>query len=248
MSDIDLRLGRWQDVLADVSCDALITDPPFSARVHEGQRTGGSTRRTTIEYEGIDESKCKHFVASWSPRVRYWFAIFSDHTASHWWESALEAAGWYVFAPVLWIRTNPTPRIAGDGPTSACDYITVARHRARLPAGRNGSRPGYYLTQNDPGSVIVPGGKQLDPMRALVVDYSRPGDLICDPCAGGATTLLAAAIEGRRAVGSEMDPVTHAKAMKRIAKGYTPVMFQTEREPIEAMAQESLFDGSKVGG
>jgi site-specific DNA-methyltransferase (adenine-specific) len=59
-------------------------------------------------------------------------------------------------------------------------------------------------------------------MRAIVSDYSKRGDLICDPCAGGATTLLAAAMEGRRAVGSEMDPNTFALAQKRIAKGYTP--------------------------
>ena len=62
-------------------------------------------------------------------------------------------------------------------------------------------------------------------MRALVRDYTRPGDLVCDPCAGGATTLLAAAIEGRRAIGAELDPSTHAKAMRRIARGYTPDLF-----------------------
>lgn len=226
---IDLRLGKWESVLADVECDALICDPPFSARVHEGQRTGGSTRRTTIEYQAVDELWCRAFAESWCPRVSFWAVIFSDHTASHWWESAFESSGWYVFAPVLWIRSNPTPRICGDGPTSACDYITVARPKRRMSSDRVGSRPGYYLTQNDPGSVVVPGGKQLDPMRALVRDYSRPGDLICDPCAGGATTLLAAAMEGRRAVGAEMDPVTYAKAQKRIAKGYTPPLFVEER-------------------
>ena len=35
----------------------------------------------------------------------------------------------------------------------------------------------------------------------------------------------AAAIEGRRSVGAEMDPVTYAKAMKRIKAGHTPSMF-----------------------
>ena len=62
-------------------------------------------------------------------------------------------------------------------------------------------------------------------MQAIVRDYSRPGDLICDPCAGGATTLIAAATEGRRAVGAEMDPKTYALAQARIAKGHTPNMF-----------------------
>jgi site-specific DNA-methyltransferase (adenine-specific) len=71
----------------------------------------------------------------------------------------------------------------------------------------------------------VAGGKPLWLMRAIVRDYTRPGDLVCDPCAGGATTLLAAAMEGRRAVGAEMDPVTFEKASKRLAQGYTPDLF-----------------------
>ena len=60
-------------------------------------------------------------------------------------------------------------------------------------------------------------------MRALIRDYSRPGDLVCDPCAGGGTTLLAAVQTGRRAVGSEMDPQTHAKAVQRLANAKVTV-------------------------
>ncbi len=37
----DLRLGRWQEALADVGeVDAVITDPPYSARTHEGHDDG----------------------------------------------------------------------------------------------------------------------------------------------------------------------------------------------------------------
>jgi site-specific DNA-methyltransferase (adenine-specific) len=86
-----------------------------------------------------------------------------------------------------------------------------------------GSLPGWYEAGIDRSGVI--GGKPLDLMRAIIRDYSRPGDLICDPCAGGATTLIAAAIEGRRSVGAEMDPKTHALAMKRIKAGHTPSLF-----------------------
>ena len=68
--------------------------------------------------------------------------------------------------------------------------------------------------------------KPLWLMRAIIRDYTRPGDLVCDPCAGGGTTLLAAAMEGRRAVGAEIDPKTYALAQKRIARGYTPTMFE----------------------
>ena len=214
---VDLRLGRWQDVLADVECDVLISDPPYSARVHEGQRTGSSTRKTTLNYASLSESDVCDFVQRWVPRTRHWFVVFSDHAAQAWWESALSDAGWYVFAPVIWLRTCPTPRLAGDGPTSACDYLTVARPRRKLASERIGSRPGYYaIAGNDGRENAHPGSKPIGAMRALVRDYSRPGDLICDPCAGSGTTLVASAIEGRRAIGAEVDPDAYAIAARRV--------------------------------
>jgi site-specific DNA-methyltransferase (adenine-specific) len=67
-------------------------------------------------------------------------------------------------------------------------------------------------------------------MRALVRDYTKPGDLIVDPCAGAATTLIAAAIEGRRAIGAECDPETYAIAKERIERPFTPDIFATYQE------------------
>jgi DNA modification methylase len=66
------------------------------------------------------------------------------------------------------------------------------------------------------------GGKPPWLMRALIRDYTKPGDLVCDPTAGAATTLIAACEENRRAVGAEVDPSTYAKGMARIGRGYTP--------------------------
>jgi DNA modification methylase len=59
-------------------------------------------------------------------------------------------------------------------------------------------------------------------MRALVRDYSRPGDLVVDPCAGGGTTLAAALLEGRRACGAEVNPHHHREAMNRLAGAHVP--------------------------
>lgn len=226
---MELRLGDYREALADVRADHCITDPPYSARIHEGQRTGASTRKTTLTYDGWarDDAAALWFWAS--ERVRLWRVVFSDHQLQRWHEEAADANGLYVFAPVLYIRQCPTPRLAGDGPTSAADYMTVARPRMRLPSADRGSRPGYYVSPHSNGPAMKadsphPGGKLLAPMRAIVRDYSRPGDLIVDPCAGGGTTLLAAAIEGRRAIGAELDPETYAKAVERLSRGYTPAM------------------------
>ena len=254
MSDsaIDLRLGRWQDVLADVGeVDALITDPPYSERTDKGFRTGhsgcgnGGFRVEDIGYEPIDAEYCHAFVKSWVPRVKRWFVVFGDHITNAYWLAALHDAGLYTFPPVPWVKIDGAPRYMGDGPSSQSEWIAIARHRVRLPTRY---RAGVYRTTIVTGNSkesIVTGQKPLHLMAAIVRDYSEPGELVCDPHAGGGTTLLAAAIEGRRAIGAEMDPGTHAKALKRIARGYTPTLFDLST-PRTVPEQASLFTTAAV--
>ena len=68
-----LRLGRWQDVLADVTCDTLATDTPYSARTHGAYREMPEMRRNAIPYDGWADEDVAEFVAHWSPRTRGWF-------------------------------------------------------------------------------------------------------------------------------------------------------------------------------
>ena len=221
----ELREGRWQDVLNDITdenpCDVLLGDWPFSERTHSGQRTGSSVSESTVRYDSVTEADVIEVVSGWAGRVSWWMLAFSDHVAQRWWEESFRFQTWYPFAPVPCRRYNPAPRMTGDGPASSVDWLNVARPRHKLPKDRVGSRPGDYAAQ-EPPAAGHPGAKSLDLMRAIIRDYTRPGDLIVDPCAGGGTTLLAAAIEGRRAIGAEMDPATFDIAAKRLSKGYTP--------------------------
>ena len=235
---IDLRLGRWESALADVErVDALIVDAPYSERTHESHspRTGVPTSykadarwaqrggsRSTIDYAYWDAAVVSEFVGHWSSRVSGWFVSITDHVLWPAWEAALCAAGRYVFAPLPFTETGSRVRLAGDGPSNWTCWVVVARPKSRR-FQRWGTLPGAYIAPNERKSVT--GGKPLGLMRAIVRDYSRPGDLIVDPCAGGGTTLLAAAMEGRRAIGAEMDQKHFAIASKRIARGYTPTMF-----------------------
>jgi DNA methylase len=271
----ELRLGRWQDALANVGeVDALICDPPYSARTDKGYRSetdfaamranaltarasqdalaraSGRKRqpgramapgneavtksRFELPYAPITEEWARAFISYWYPRVKSWFVVFGDHVSNRWFESAMSDMGLVTFAPVPWVRTNSAPRFAADGPANSCEWIAIARPKG-LP-GVRGSRPGWYegpiarsgFVAGGNDERVVTGGKPLWLMRSLVRDYSRPGDLIVDPCAGGATTLIAARMEGRRAIGAEMDQKTHALASKRLAKPYTPNLFQEE--------------------
>lgn len=245
---IDLRAGRWQDVLVDVECDALIVDAPYSARTHGGHDSGtGSVNRSdvgrakadgrielgaqrrSINYEAWTPEDVAAFVASWAPRTRGWFVSITDTVLAPAWADALEAAGRYVFSPLACVEPGSRVRLTGDGPAQWSCWCVVARPTSPQ-FFRWGSLPGAYVVpagMREAGAArkAVVGGKSLWLMQALVRDYSRAGELVCDPCAGGGTTLLAAAIEGRRAVGAEALPEHVAKAERRFARGYTPTLF-----------------------
>jgi len=148
------------------------------------------------------------------------FVVCGDHISIRWWESALVSAGRYVFPPVGIVKIGAAPRLSCDGPASQMEYIIVARPKKKLFLSW-GSLPGWYrmdTVRHGHDHHGVSGAKSVVLMRALVRDYSRPGDLVCDPCAGGGTTLIAAAQEGRRAVGAEMDAATWRLATERIAR------------------------------
>lgn len=236
---IDLRLGQWQTALEGVTCDAMICDPPYSARTHSGHN-GGTVRanagwvrkdgrgidpatvRSAITYDNLTPAGVAEFVEAWAPRVRGWWAVMSDHTLQRAWMNELGRVGLCTFIPIPVIIPGMTVRLGGDGPSSMAVWLTVARPRSREFA-KWGTLTGYYIGTRKERQHI--GGKPLDIMRAIIRDYSRPGDLVCDPFAGWGTTLVGAAMEGRRAVGSEMDPETHAYAMTRIGRGFTPDLF-----------------------
>jgi site-specific DNA-methyltransferase (adenine-specific) len=249
MSAIDLRFGRWQDVLSDVTCDALIVDAPYSERTHSGHdaSAGGhkgngkdNSTRKTIAYAKWTAADVSKFCAFWSPRTRGWIVSITDHVLARAWESSLLSLGRYVFPPLPFIETGSRVRLSGDGPSSWACWMVVARP-STVEFSRWGTLDGAYIAPNERKPVM--GGKHLGLMRAIVRDYSRPGDLICDPCAGGSTTLIAAAMEGRRAVGAEMDPHHYEISRRRIAKGWTQPMFVDDRAP--APIQEDLFGGAK---
>jgi hypothetical protein len=223
----DLRIGRWEDVLADVECDAVICDPPYSARTHDGHAGISSERgeyngttfkpRRALDYARWTSEDVGAFVAAWAPRCRGWFVCFSDHSLCRSYEAAYERHGLTGFAPVGILIPGMTVRMAGDGPSSWMLYANVGRPKSLC---KWGTLPGGYT--GPPGERVHVGGKPLWLMRALVRDYTRKDDLVCDPCAGAGTTLVAALAENRRAVGAEVDPETHAVAMERLSKGYTP--------------------------
>jgi site-specific DNA-methyltransferase (adenine-specific) len=237
---MDLRLGKWQTALADIErIDAVICDPPYGARTHKGHDAAtkqilsatGQKTRTELVYSHWTPDDVREFVAYWAPRCTGWICAMTSDDLIPIWREAYAAAGRLDFAPVGVLTYHP--RLLGDGPGSGLVYLMVSRPRTRRFQGGWSCPPWYgpyYPANNDPGQHI--GGKPLDLMRKIVADYSRPGDIVCDPCAGGATTLIAAHGLGRVGIGAECDPQTFAKASQRIANASRQVQMFTP-EPVK---------------
>jgi len=224
----DLRLGDWHEALADVAeVGAVICDLPYSARTHEGVQYEGAGNRAArmndpgklsrpLGYSAVTSDDIAAFAGHWHQRCKGWFVTITDHQSARIWEAELERAGRYVFAPIPWVAIGSRVRLAGDGPSSWTCWIIVARPRCE-PWNKWGTLPGaYIMTQETNTGAPITGTKPLALMEALIRDYTRPGDLVCDPCAGTGTTLLAARNLGRNSIGSEMDPKTYAYAKARL--------------------------------
>lgn len=230
--DIDLRFGRYQDVLAGVECDVLMSDLPYSKKTHKGRRTGSEVRASKISYDHITRWDAYEYAKIWHEKTRWWVLIFSDHITWKSHELYWRHFGWYTFQPIPWIKPNTTPRLTGDGPASAAEYIFVARRKIRLPKKRSGSRPGYYIYGTETGGNInkitgktYPGREPLNLMRALVHDYTLPDDTVVDTHVGTGTTLIACAEKSRKPIGSEATETGFQIAHDRVKNGYVLDMF-----------------------
>lgn len=245
-----LILGRWQEVLADVECDAVIFDPPYSDRNHSGYNAyaGGETstrgrlrnkdnhEREAISYAHWTRDDIFEFVRSWSPRTRGWIAGMTSHDLIPHWEAAYAEVGRYCFAPVPCVIRGMSVRMMGDGPSSEAVHLIVARPR-RKEFLKWGTLPGFYNSARSAGAGGG-RGKPIDLMRAITRDYSRAGDLIADPTAGYATTGVAALGMGRRFIGAEVDAAAHAEGSLRLGRVQPVDLFDPQRATQTALFAE----------
>ena len=212
---VTLYQGDCMDIMPHLEgVDAVISDPPFSGRTHEGHDSGAREGRDGAARKGLgyapwDDSHVQKVCAALPPTG--WVCILTDHTLARAWESRMLEIGRYVFAPIPVIVRGRSVRLSGDGPSSWTDWMVPARTKAEH---KWGTLPGLYEGQR--GSIEHMGGKPLNAMCRIVEDYSREGDTVLDFCMGAATTAIACLRTGRNFIGIEKDPTHYATALERI--------------------------------
>lgn len=209
------------------------------ARGARAQRLGQERRE--IDYAHWSTSDVEAFLDAWSDRCG-WLVSLTDHVLAAEWDAACEERGRYTFAPIACVENGSRIRLTGDGPPQWSTWL-VASAQVSRPASRefldawhakrweHGLAPrGAYV--GAPERKAVTGGKPLWLMRAIVGDYSRPGDLVADPCMGAGTTLVAAVELGRRAIGCEPDAGRFELAAKRLAKARPQLRMRLDVEAV----------------
>lgn len=271
---------RWQSVLiaepifrGDWHCDRpfgpvelvadhVITDPPYSERVHSKSRAGARkaplldgngrmsraaiSREADFGFEHITHEE-RVDVAEWiEGHCRRWALVFSDVESDHRWRESF--ARFEYVRTAFWHKIGGTPQFTGDRPGTHLEAITCMHPRGRK-AWNGGGKGNLYPAL----TVIERGGqrrannervhttqKPLDLMLSLVEDFTSPGDLVVDLYAGSCTTGVACLRLGRRFVGFEVNSSWAELGRQRLRAEQQ----STTPKAIRA-GQESLF--RKVG-
>lgn len=246
-----LHHGDWRSAAraapqrADgTACDALITDAPYSERTHAATASGSRRDSFSVRplaYAHWEPREVRSFVQRWAPLTRGWMVSITDHALAPVWARAMEKAGRYVFAPLPYVAAGSRVRLVGDGPSSWTCWIVVSRPRC-VPYSRWGTRDGAYVLQ--PGAkerMDLVGGKPVWLMERLVEDYSRRGDVVCDPCCGAGTTGVAAVRLGRRALLGDIDAAHIELARRRLEVTREQLPLWSERRQDERDAVNLSF-------
>lgn len=209
-------LAEWQ--WGEVDC--IIADPPYSERTHNGHDSVEEIRNhSALGYEPWDEACICAAVSHWEPHCSGWFVVITDHVLAPIWETILRDFGRYAFAPLPFVSVGSRVRLAGDGPSSWTCWIVAARPKHE-PYSKWGTLPGAYIFPPERGGIV--GGKPQRLINALVADYSRPGDLVCDPCCGAGTLGRACMDLGRRSLQIDINPEHCELSRRRLAQQVLP--------------------------
>ena len=116
---------------------------------------------------------------------------------------------------IVWQKTNPVPFNHKYKPVNAWEALVVGKRPGTKFNGKMVHNVFLYKSPS-PQQRIHPTQKPLDLIKRLVELFSNEGELVFDPFAGSATTLIAAATMNRKALSYERDPAIFEPACGRL--------------------------------
>lgn len=211
--------------LPDRSIDLLLTDPPYGI---SRRYTSESQVPRRLRKNGTDFIMPKGFFGEWDrkvdpeawtevvlPKVNGWAVIFCAQAQIGEYSEILKSQKFVAVGTLVWQKTNPVPFNHKFKPVNAWEALVVGKRPGTKFHG-NMVHNVFLCKSPSPQQRIHPTQKPLPLVKEFVDLFSYPGELVFDPFAGSATTMIAALQTGRRALAYEKDPKIFQLARERI--------------------------------
>jgi len=144
------------------------------------------------------------------------------------WDKGPMGMGWHY-------RRSYEFVLVAQKPGAACKWYDVTR------AIENIIRPGNGASKQIPAESDHPTKKPVGLAMWFIRLHSQPGDIVCDPFAGGGSTLKAARLLGRRFIGADLDLYWVDYTRRELQQPYTPPLFDLDAPAPPAAAQLPLM-------
>ena len=183
-----------------------ITDPPYGVGL-SNHAAGKERRAGSFEIAGDHSDELANWFLQVADKAELPIVVF----ASPWkqfkgdWRNLL-----------VW---DKGPAVGGGGDTATCmkrSWELIQTARTSVYGARDESILKYWVTPQD--SKDHPAEKPLDLLVYLVGKFSKENDMILDPFCGTGSTLEAAKIQGRSAIGIEIEEKYCEIAAKRLSQ------------------------------
>ena len=201
--------------------DLVVTDPPY--RLTSGGKNA-QVMSGIFAADRYDNSGALMSTVDWSDFARplleackpdadaYVMANDKQIFAAH---AAMVSAGWRCHNLLVWNKGAPTRNRWYMKENEYTLYLWKGRARTiRNP----GSKQTFAVSRPERAEKIHDTQKPIALLDHYIRNSSGPGDIVLDPFAGSAATLIAALRAGRRAIGIEIDARNYAAAVTRLER------------------------------
>jgi len=201
---IELHCGDCLEIMKtipDKSIDLVLTDPPYGMDYQSSRRTE--------KYDKIDNDISLEWLR---PFLQEAFRVLKDDThiylfcndyAISDFRKELEAVGFTPKRTLVWVKNNHTSGdLEGDYGNKTEFLLYAQKGRREL----NGKRETNVLNFDRTATTQHPTQKPVDLNAFLIRKSSEENQTILDPFMGSGTTLVAAKLLNRNAVGIEISP------------------------------------------
>lgn len=226
--DHEFRLGdgiEGAKSLPDKSIDLLLTDPPYGI---SKKYTCESQVPRRLRKDGTDFIMPRGNFGDWDnsvspvmwtqtvlPKVGGWFVTFCAQAQIGEYCQILKDHKFVAVGTLVWQKTNPVPFNHKYKPINAWEALVVGKRPGTKFNGKVVHNVFLYKSPS-PQHRIHSTQKPLALIERFIELFSKKGNLVFDPFAGSATTVIAAKKTGRKVLAYEKDENIYQLAYQRL--------------------------------